>query len=49
MDERQRPARRKDPRARQQLGCVSCLMLFEAGESGSLEEVALLEDRQSPS
>src|SRR6476469_2243545 len=49
MDERQWPARREDPRPRQQFGCVSCLLLFEPGESGRLEEIGLLEDREGPS
>ena len=37
MDERQRPAGLQDPRGRQQLGCLSCLDLFEASESRRLE------------
>ena len=37
MAERQRPAGLHDPRGRQQLGCLSCLDLFEASESRRLE------------
>ena len=48
MDERQWQARLEDPRSRQQLGCLSCLRLFELRESSSVREVTPLENRQSP-
>ena len=46
MDERQRPAGLEDPRGRQQIGRLGCLVLFETRESRCLEKVALLEYRQ---
>src|SRR5207237_1255695 len=48
VDERQWQARVEYPRARQQLGCFGRLRLLEPRESGGVEEVALLENRQRP-
>jgi len=46
MHEGERPPGLKDPRGRQQIGCIGGRELFEAGESRRLQKVALLEYRQ---
>jgi hypothetical protein len=46
MHEHQRPAGLEDPDSSQQIGRICGLELVEASDTRSLQQVALLEDRQ---